>query len=31
MWIVYAYRSDGRLLSTSEHYYQLQEPVFTVK
>ena len=31
MWIVYAYGSDGRLLSSSEHYSQLHEPIFTLK
>jgi len=31
MWVVYAYRADGKLLSSSEHYYDLQEPTLTVR
>ncbi len=31
MWMVYAYDSDGRLLSSSEHYSQLHEPAFAVE
>ena len=31
MWIVYAYSSDGGLLSSSEHYNQLHEPTFTIR
>lgn len=30
MWIVYAYDSSGRLMSSSEHYGQLQETSFRV-
>lgn len=30
MWVVYAYGSSGELLSSSEHYYDLQESSFTV-
>ncbi|MDH7602796.1 MAG: hypothetical protein QHI38_11680 [Armatimonadota bacterium] len=30
-WIVYAYSSDGKLISSSEHYDRLHEPEFRVK
>jgi|GEM_PF-3166966 len=30
MWIVYAYGSNGRLVSSSEHYFELKEQTFTV-
>lgn len=31
MWLVYAYGQDGRLLSSSEHYFELAEQMFTIK
>lgn len=31
MWAVYAYSSDGKLLSSSEHYFDLSEPTFSVR
>lgn len=31
MWIVYAYGADGTILSSSEHYFNLGEPVFSVR
>lgn len=30
MWVVYAHARDGRMLSSSEHYFELGEPTFTV-
>ena len=31
MWAVYAYGQDGRLVSSSEHYFELREATFTIR
>ena len=31
MWVVYAYDGDGKLLSSSEHYFDVRERTFVVK
>lgn len=31
LWVVYAYGPDGQLLSSSEHYFDLREPVFVAQ
>ena len=31
MWLVYAHGSDGKIISSSEHYFELREPSFTIR